>query len=57
LSIRIDLVSKGRIGPRKIPLLDNINSCGSISAACRAFNMSNAKNPAAIADEDDFLSH
>ncbi len=40
LSIRIDLVPKGRIGPGKIRLLENIKSCGSISAAGRAMNMS-----------------
>jgi len=40
LSVRIDLVPKGRIGPGKILLLENINSCGSISAAGRAMNMS-----------------
>src|SRR5579859_2118087 len=40
LSVRIDLDAKGRIGPGKILLLENINSCGSISAAGRAMNMS-----------------
>ena len=40
LSVRIDLVPKGRIGPGKIRLLENINSCGSISAAGRAMKMS-----------------
>lgn len=40
LSVRIDLNPKGRIGPGKILLLENINSCGSISAAGRAMNMS-----------------
>jgi molybdate transport system regulatory protein len=40
LSVRIDLVPKGRIGPGKILLLENINSCGSISAAGRAMHMS-----------------
>lgn len=40
LSVRIDLDPEGRIGPGKIRLLENINSCGSISAAGRAMNMS-----------------
>ena len=40
LSIRIDLDTQGRIGPGKIQLLENIRSCGSISAAGRAMNMS-----------------
>lgn len=40
LSVRIDLNPKGRIGPGKIRLLENISSCGSISAAGRAMNMS-----------------
>ena len=40
LSIRIDLDAEGRIGPGKIRLLENIRSCGSISAAGRAMNMS-----------------
>jgi molybdate transport system regulatory protein len=39
-SIRIDLDTQGRIGPGKIQLLENIHSCGSISAACRAMGMS-----------------
>ena len=40
LSVRIDLDAKGRIGPGKILLLENIHSCGSISAAGRAMEMS-----------------
>jgi molybdate transport system regulatory protein len=40
LSVRIDLDSEGRIGPGKIQLLENIQSCGSISAAGRAMDMS-----------------
>ena len=40
LSVRIDLNAEGRIGPGKIQLLENIRSCGSISAAGRAMNMS-----------------
>src|SRR5579862_10004829 len=40
LSVRIDLDPEGRIGPGKILLLESINSCGSISAAGRAMNMS-----------------
>ena len=40
LSVRIDLDPEGRIGPGKILLLENIDSCGSISAAGRAMNMS-----------------
>jgi molybdate transport system regulatory protein len=40
LSVRIDLDPEGKIGPGKIQLLETINSCGSISAAGRAMNMS-----------------
>jgi molybdate transport system regulatory protein len=40
LSVRIDLDTQARIGPGKIQLLENIRSCGSISAAGRAMNMS-----------------
>jgi molybdate transport system regulatory protein len=40
LSVRIDLDPKGRIGPGKIQLLENIRANGSISAAGRAMDMS-----------------
>jgi molybdate transport system regulatory protein len=40
LSLRIDLNTGGRIGPGKIQLLENIRSCGSISAAGRAMDVS-----------------
>src|SRR4029077_7574170 len=40
LSVRIDLDTEGRIGPGKIELLENIRTCGSISAAGRAMDMS-----------------
>src|SRR6478672_5178168 len=40
LRVRIDLDTEDRIGPGKIQLLENIRSCGSISAAGRAMNMS-----------------
>ncbi len=40
LSVRIDLDSDSRIGPGKIQLLEKIDSCGSISAAGRAMEMS-----------------
>ena len=40
LSIRIDLAGDARIGPGKIQLLENIETCGSISAAGRAMDMS-----------------
>jgi molybdate transport system regulatory protein len=40
LSIRIDLDAECRIGPDKILLLEHIHTCGSISAACRAMDMS-----------------
>jgi len=40
LSIRIDLAGDSRIGPGKIQLLENIETCGSISAAGRAMDMS-----------------
>jgi molybdate transport system regulatory protein len=40
VSIRIDLVSGGRIGPGKIALLEAIRKTGSIAAAARSMNMS-----------------
>ena len=40
LSLRIDLDDEDRIGPGKIQLLENIQVCGSISAAGRAMDMS-----------------
>src|SRR3984893_8487647 len=40
LSVRIDLDTEARIGRGKIQLLENIQSCGSISAAGRAMGMS-----------------
>jgi molybdate transport system regulatory protein len=40
LSLRIDLAGDARIGPGKIALLEQIGSCGSISAAGRAMDMS-----------------
>jgi molybdate transport system regulatory protein len=40
LSVRIDLDPQSRIGPGKIDLLESIGSCGSISAAGRAMEMS-----------------
>ena len=40
LSVRIDLVPEGRIGPGKIALLEHIREHGSISAAGRAMDMS-----------------
>jgi molybdate transport system regulatory protein len=40
LSVRIDLDSGARIGPGKIQLLESIQTCGSISAAGRAMDMS-----------------
>src|SRR5277367_1088723 len=40
LSLRIDLDTRGRIGPGKIQLLENIRAYGSISAAGRAMSMS-----------------
>lgn len=40
LSVRIDLDELDRIGPGKILLLENIDACGSISAAGRAMDMS-----------------
>jgi molybdate transport system regulatory protein len=40
LSLRIDFDVLGHIGHGKIELLENIRSCGSISAASRAMNMS-----------------
>ena len=40
LSVRIDLDASDRIGPGKILLLENIHTCGSISAAGRAMEMS-----------------
>lgn len=38
--LRVDLVPKGRIGPGKIALLEQIALAGSISAAGRALGMS-----------------
>ena len=38
--LRVDLVPKGRIGPGKIALLEQIDLTGSISAAGRALGMS-----------------
>ena len=40
LSVRVDLNANERIGPGKILLLENIQACGSISAAGRAMEMS-----------------
>lgn len=40
LSLRINLDPKGRIGPGKIELLEQIASFGSISAGARQMNMS-----------------
>ena len=40
LRVRIDLDPEGRIGPGKIRLLESIETCGSISAAGRAMEMS-----------------
>src|SRR6516165_422197 len=40
LILRIYLDAEGHIGHGKIQLLENIRSCGSISAAGRAMNMS-----------------
>jgi molybdate transport system regulatory protein len=40
LSVRIDLDDRGRIGPGKIELLEQIREHGSISAAGRAMDMS-----------------
>src|ERR1700755_118857 len=40
LSVRIDLDAEGRIRPGKIQLLEKIHTCGSISAAGRAMDMS-----------------
>ncbi len=40
LSVRIDLESRGRIGPGKIQLLEHIRDHGSISAAGREMDMS-----------------
>jgi molybdate transport system regulatory protein len=40
LTVRIDLDAERSIGPGKVRLLENIRSCGSISAAGRAMRMS-----------------
>jgi molybdate transport system regulatory protein len=40
VSIRIDLDSRGRIGPGKIALLEAISKIGSITEAARSMNMS-----------------
>jgi molybdate transport system regulatory protein len=39
LTIRVDLASGARIGPRKVRLLEEIDRTGSISAAARAMHM------------------
>jgi molybdate transport system regulatory protein len=39
VSIRIDRVSGGRIGPGKIALLESIRKTGSITAAARSMQM------------------
>jgi molybdate transport system regulatory protein len=40
LSLRINLDPEGRIGPGKIELLEQVATCGSISAAARGMEMS-----------------
>ncbi len=40
ISFRVDVDSKGRIGPGKAALMDAINNTGSISAAAKALGMS-----------------
>ena len=40
LSLRVDLDPKGRLGPGKVALLEQIAATGSISAAARAMEMS-----------------
>lgn len=40
LSLRVDFDPKGRLGPGKVALLEQIAATGSISAAARAMKMS-----------------
>lgn len=40
ISLRLDLSSRGKIGPGKVELLERIASHGSISAGAREMNMS-----------------
>ena len=56
LSVRIDLDAEGRIGPGKIQLLENIHTCGSISAAGRAMDMS-YKRAWDLVDEINRICH
>ncbi|HLJ00803.1 MAG TPA: winged helix-turn-helix domain-containing protein [Bradyrhizobium sp.] len=56
LSVRIDLDAESRIGPGKIKLLENIDACGSISAAGRAMNMS-YKRAWDLVDEINRICH
>src|SRR5262249_1008847 len=55
LSIRLDLTSGDRIGPGKIPLLQAIQSTGSISAAARRLGMSYRRGWAVGVDRDQYL--
>jgi molybdate transport system regulatory protein len=56
LSVRIDLDESDRIGPGKILLLENIDACGSISAAGRAMDMS-YKRAWDLVDEINRICH
>ena len=40
LSLRVDLEPSGRVGPRKVALLEQIGALGSIAAAGRSMGMS-----------------
>src|SRR6201991_3767539 len=55
LSVRIDLAGDARIGPGKVLLLENIEACGSISAAGRAMDMS-YKRAWDLVDESNRIS-
>lgn len=55
LSIRIDLLPQGRIGPGKILLLERIEEHGSIAAAGRSLGMSYRRAWELVAETAEFL--
>ena len=57
LSVRIDLAPEGRIGPGKIELLEQIDACGSISAAGRAMDRSYKRAWDLVGEINRFCRH
>ena len=57
ISLRIDLVGGGRIGPGKVALLEAIDRCGSISAAGRALGMSYRRAWTLVEDMKGAVGH